>query len=152
MCYNKKKIIFYYKEWDYERTKQRTPDGGKGAVSGTWYEDNGLWYSNLIWKSYGCSWYETWSKNNYPSKHYGSGYYNTGSYSTYGNSRTPDINTVLCPYCDKEMELMMDGTDAYMCPECGTVYNDKDFEIYDIDSGCWISIIDINDFDDAMAV
>ncbi len=43
---------------------------------------------------------------------------------------------------------MMEGHDAYICSDCGTVYNDKTFEIYDKPSGVWVSIVDINDFDE----
>lgn len=130
---------------------------------GTWYEDNGLWYSNLGWKSYGTyvstsAWH--YNKNHYSGSSYGWGgnYYNNEYYKDYNSgkygkyaSEVPDVNTVLCPYCDKEMKLMMTGSDAYMCPDCGTVYNDKDFEIYDMQNGIWVSIIDINDFEESLA-
>ena len=127
---------------------------------GTWYEDNGLWYSNLSWKSYGSYATASWYYDKRHSKENSYGYYNSYSdyYSNYSSGKygkyssdVPDVNSVLCPYCDRKMELMMSGTDAYMCPECGTVYNDKDFEIYDMGSGNWISIIDINDFEESLA-
>ena len=120
---------------------------------GTWYEDDGLWYSNLGWKNYYKytssslfsgyddwgygSYYDYYGKNNKYSKYYGN-----------STKKSPDINSILCPYCDREMELMMEGHDAYMCPDCGTVYNDKTFEIYDKPNGVWISIVDMNDFDE----
>lgn len=125
---------------------------------GTWYEDGGLWFSNLSWRAYSNSWYGESLCSGYSSKYYGSTYStndawkNTLPYSGKSYSKVPDINTILCPYCDKEMELMMEGTNAYLCPECGTVYNDEDFEIYDTINGKWISIIDINDFDEDAAL
>lgn len=121
---------------------------------GTWHESEGLWFSNLNWKHYReYAWgYGNYTSCGYPSStaYYPDYYYGNGS-KYYGSSSTktaPNIDTVLCPYCDKEMELMMKGHQAYMCPECGTVYNDETFEIYDKVNGMWVSIVDMNDFDE----
>lgn len=117
---------------------------------GIWYEDNGIWYSNLGWKSY----YKTYSTNWNYNYDYNYNYnYDYGGYYNKKNSKEPipDINSILCPYCDKTMELLMEGQDVYMCPDCGTIYNDRTFEIYDQKNGCWLSIVDINDFEKELA-
>lgn len=138
-------------------------DAGKDLFKrfGTWYEDNGLWFSNMYWKSYGkhyTSWFGDYGSYDYygtsgygNSSRYGSSWnHGSPSYYKYGENakKAPDVNSILCPYCDREMELMMKGHDAYMCPDCGTVYNDKTFEIYDKPNGIWVSIVDMNDFDE----
>ncbi len=120
---------------------------------GSWYESDGLWYSNLGWKNYGkyntssfFNGYNSWNYDSYYDYgHYGNKSYYGGYTST---TKSPDIDSILCPYCDKQMEKMMEGHDAYICSDCGTVYNDKTFEIYDKPSGVWVSIVDINDFDE----
>ena len=117
---------------------------------GTWYESEGLWFSNLGWKTYYNSgiW---WGYDAYDYGYYDISSKSKNSCSTTGGYRykssVPTVDAILCPYCDAEMDLMMAGHDAYMCPECGTVYNDRSFEIYDKINGIWISIADINDFD-----
>ena len=129
---------------------------------GTWYEDGGLWFSNMHWKNYveysGFGWSGTnWGRHSYSGYDYFyDGYYGNNSTSSstrnYGSKKVPNIDSVLCPYCDKEMELMMEGHSAYMCPDCGTVYNDETFEIYDKINGIWVSIVDMNDFDEEVAL
>ena len=127
---------------------------------GTWYEDGGLWFSNMHWKTHvysysGFGWgsgYSSSASYSYNGYDYSYGDYYGRNYGTTGSKKVPDINSVLCPYCDKEMELMMEGHGAFMCPECGTVYNDETFEIYDKINGVWISIVDVNDFDEEAAL
>ncbi len=115
---------------------------------GTWYEDDGIWYSNLSWKTYYnySSYYNSSKWVNY-DKDYDSSWYE----ETPSKEIVSDINSILCPYCDKVMPSLMEGHNIYMCPDCGAVYNDKTFEMYDKKNGSWISIVDINDFETELA-
>lgn len=115
---------------------------------GTWTEDSGLYFSNMSWKhsyknlynrnySYSNSYY-----NNYPYN-FSSNNYSNNYYST--NSQIPDFDSVLCPLCDGTMDKMTKNYEFYICPKCGTVYNDDTFEVYSKNEGRWISIPELND-------
>lgn len=104
---------------------------------GKWSEDKGLYFSNTHWK------YDYSSYGNYSGSYSGRGY-STGSYSNH--KPLPDINTILCPCCDREMVIMLKGQPFYFCPDCGTVYNDDNFEIYLRQYHTWESLVDLNNF------
>lgn len=129
---------------------------------GTWYENDGIWYSNLAWKNYYSYNYANWNSyyggKRYYSKYYDDDYYYGNSWYGKNSGKTatktnfvPNINSVLCPYCDKQMNVLMEGHEVFICPDCGTIYDDKKFEIYDQKNGCWISIVDLNDFEKELA-
>jgi len=123
-------------------------DSEKGIFKrfGNWHKDeeSGCFFSNSYWKSYprSKSYINDYGYNNWG----GYGYGGSGS-SYYGSKKKiPDINTILCPYCDTEMKQMLNGRPFYICPDCAQVYNDHEFSMYVPKNG-WVSIADINDFD-----
>lgn len=120
-------------------------DAKKGIFQrfGIWKEDGGIYYSNLNFK------YKYSYSGNYGTGT-GSNFYGTGSRThTTREQFIPDLYTIICPICgDHEipMKNMLAGTDIYCCPTCGILYDDKTYKIYDKKSGCWISLIDVNNF------
>lgn len=114
---------------------------------GNWTEDSGLYFSNMLWKN-------TY-KNNYSRSYQHGSYYNDYPYNySYGHnysynysssSQIPDFDSILCPLCDSTMNKMTKNYEFYICPKCGTVYNDDTFEVYSKNEGKWIPIPELND-------
>ena len=130
-------------------------DAEKGVFKrfGNWHEDkeSGCFFSNSYWKSSPKNSYSSYYSDSYyrgGTNNYGS--YYGGNYDNYytNKKKIPDVNTILCPYCDVEMKQMMSGKPFYICPDCAKVYNDHEFAMFLPKSG-WVSIADINDFDSA---
>lgn len=123
---------------------------------GNWTEDKdcGCWFSNSYWKnsysySTGKSWsgYSSGKKGNTCNRYNYDDYYDYDYRYNYNKPAPPDVNTILCPYCDKKMDKLLEGTDYFICPDCGCLYDDKTFSIYDKKHSRWESIIDINNLE-----
>lgn len=119
---------------------------------GNWVEDKDskCWFSNSLWKT--SYYYDDYYYNGYNKNKKGTtDYYNGGYYSSKNNKQTtssiPDIDTILCPNCDKKMSRLLDGVEYYVCQECGMIYNDRTFAVFNKKNNCWDSIIDINNFE-----